>query len=134
MKIEPAPDVQEIMEDVAYRLELKHVKPWRIVCMRSQGSKARAYARIWSLPKIWQQALRVEPHYVMEVLSEKYDALSKEEKEKTVIHELMHVPKTFSGSLVPHLCFGKRIDRRAVDELYKKYKSSSEIRRKGLFS
>lgn len=124
MRTEMAPDVQEMMEDVAYRLDLKHVKPWRIVCMRSRGSKARALARIWSLPSIWQKALRVEPHYVLEVLSEKYDALDPEEKEKTIIHELMHVPKTFSGSLVPHLCFGKRIDRKTVDELHRKYKSN----------
>jgi len=129
MKTEMAPDVQEIMEDVAYRLDLKHVKPWRIVCMRSRGSKARALARIWSLPGIWQKALRVEPHYVLEVLSEKYDALDLEEKEKTIIHELMHVPKTFSGSLVPHLCFGKRIDRKAVDELHRKYKSNAGRRK-----
>jgi predicted metallopeptidase len=130
MKIEAAPDVQTIMEDVAYRLDLVHVKPWRIVCMRSWGSKARAHARIWSLPKIWQKALRVEPHYVLEVLSEHYDGLSQEEREKTIIHELMHVPKTFSGSLVPHLCFGKRIDRKTVDELYNNYKASSRTRQK----
>jgi len=123
MKTEPAPDIQEMVEDVVYRLDLGHVKPWRIVCMRSHGSKARAIARIWSLPAIWQQALRVEPHYVIEVLSEHFDKLDQTEKEKTVIHELLHVPKTFSGSLVPHLCFGKRIDRRTVDELYRKYKS-----------
>ena len=123
MKTESAPDIQEMVEDVVYRLDLGHVKPWRIVCMRSHGSKARAIARIWSLPAIWQQALRVEPHYVIEVLSEHFDKLDQTEKEKTVIHELLHVPKTFSGSLVPHLCFGKRIDRRTVDELYRKYKS-----------
>jgi len=123
MRTELAPDVQEVVEDAVYRLDLKHVKPWRIVCMRSYGSKARAMARIWSLPKIWQKAIRVEPHYIIEVLSEHYDKMSQEEREKTIIHELLHVPKTFSGSLVPHLCFGKRIDRRAVDELYKKYKS-----------
>ncbi len=123
MKTEPAPDVQEMVEDIAYRLDLDHVKPWRIVCMRSHGSKARAIARIWSLPAIWQKALRVEPHYVIEVLSEHFDKLNQEEKEKTIIHELLHVPKTFSGSLVPHLCFGKRINRKTVDDLYRKYKS-----------
>jgi predicted metallopeptidase len=128
MKTEPAPDVKEIVEDVVYRLDLKHVKPWRIVCMRSRGSKARAYARIWSLPKIWQQAISVEPHYIIEVLSEKYDGLSQEDREKTIIHELLHVPKTFSGSLVPHLCFGKKIDRGRVDELHRIYKSSSQKR------
>jgi len=123
MKTEPAPDVQEMVEDIVYRLDLDHVKPWRIVCMRSRGSKARAIARIWSLPAIWQKALRVEPHYVIEVLSEHFDKFGQEEKEKTIIHELLHVPKTFSGSLVPHLCFGKRIDRRIVDDLYRRYKS-----------
>jgi predicted metallopeptidase len=122
METELAPDVQEMVEDIVYRLGLSHVKPWRIVCMRSRGSKARAMARIWSLPSIWQKALKVQPHYVIEVLSEHFDKLSQEEKEKTIIHELLHVPKTFSGSLVPHLCFGKRIDRKTVDDLYRKYK------------
>ena len=102
-------------------LELGHIDSENIVCMRSTGSKSRAIARIWGLPKIWQQALDLEPYYIVEVISEKYDKLSDEEKDKTLIHELMHIPKTFSGALVPHKCFGKKINRASVEKVYQEY-------------
>jgi predicted metallopeptidase len=38
----------------------------------------------------------------------------------------MHIPKTFSGALVPHKCFGKRIDKKSVENIYKKYKEKME--------
>ena len=124
MKLEHAPDVKEIVSDVVDRLELAHIDPDRIVCMRSWGAKAQATARIWAFPKIWQKALNLEPSYVIEVLSHHFDSLPKEEKERVVIHELMHVPKGFGGGLVPHNCFGKRIDRRSVEKLFNNFKKS----------
>ena len=119
MKFEPAPDVQERVNRIIEVLELSHITAMNVVCMRSWKSKARAYARIWSLPRIWQRALGVEAHYVLEVLSERFDRQSKNDQDRTLIHELMHIPKTFSGALVPHSCFGKRIDRRSVEKLYR---------------
>ncbi|MEA3342908.1 MAG: putative metallopeptidase [archaeon] len=119
MKFEPAPDVQERVNKIIEVLELSHITAQNVVCMRSWESKARAYARIWSLPRIWQKALGVEAHYVLEVLSERFDRQSMEDQDRTLIHELMHIPKTFSGALVPHSCFGKRIDRRSVEKLYR---------------
>ncbi|MCX6777950.1 MAG: putative metallopeptidase [Candidatus Micrarchaeota archaeon] len=123
VRFEKADDVQEIVDDVVETLGegLEHVNQYRIFCMRSTGSGARAYARIWSLPRIWQQALDINPYYVVEVLSEKYDVLDDEQKTKVIIHELLHIPKTFSGALVPHTCFGKRIDNRRVNEVYAEY-------------
>ena len=100
---------------------LRHVDAKHIICMRSKGSKSRAIARIWGLPRVWQIALYLKPYYILEVISEKFDRMSEEEQEKTLIHELLHVPKTFSGALVPHECFGKKIDDKSVNELYKKY-------------
>ena len=47
--------------------------------------------------------------------------LSEREKDKILIHELLHIPKTFSGALVPHTCFNKRIDDRRVNKLYNQY-------------
>jgi predicted metallopeptidase len=118
---EVAPDVQELLEEIVRLLpdEFAHVDPRRVLCYRSRGSTARIYARIWSLPGIWQAALGVEAHYVVEVV-ERYDRSTRAEQERTILHELMHVPKTFSGALVPHKCFGKTIDCRREGELHRK--------------
>ena len=99
--------------------EFGHVDVRRVVCFRSRGSKARIYARIWSMPGIFQAALGIEAHYVIEVV-ERYDRSSREEQERTLIHELLHIPKTFSGALVPHKCFGRNIDCAREGELHRK--------------
>lgn len=122
MKVEFAPDIQLKIKKMITVLDFGHVDPKRVVCMRSCGSKTRALARIWCLPKIWQKALGLRAYYIIEVVSEKYDRLEKEEQEKTLIHELLHIPKKFSGGLVPHRCFNKRIDRKRVEKLYWEYK------------
>jgi len=113
--------VQGRAERIIETLGLGHINQFRIICMRSKGAKASAYARIWNLPRIWQKALNVQPYYIIEVLSEHFDALTEPEQDKVLIHELMHIPKTFSGALVPHLCFGKRIDWKSVGKVYEAY-------------
>lgn len=115
-----APDLQKEVKVLVSKLDFIHIDPKKVLVFRSHGSKARARARIWSLPRIWQQALEVDPHYCLEVLSEKFDYLPFKEKQKILIHELLHIPKTFSGSLLAHRGKGRRIDRRAVDQLFKK--------------
>ena len=127
MDFESAPDIQERVVEIIRKLELKHVRPENIICMRSYNSKAKAYARIWSLPRIWQKALGVEAHYILEVLSHYFDKRSKDDQDRTLIHELMHVPKTFSGALVPHKCFEKRIDPRSVEVLFRKLKEQKSF-------
>ncbi len=75
------------------------------------------------MPRIWQKALRVKAHYIIEVLSEKFDKLDENNKNKILIHELMHIPKTFSGALLPHRGRGKfRIDSRSIEKLFRKLK------------
>jgi predicted metallopeptidase len=71
--------------------------------------------RIHGLGRIWQEALRRPSAYVVEVISEQYDKLSDEEKEKTVIHELLHIPKGFSGGFRPHKGY---IDKKQVERLH----------------
>ncbi len=110
--------LQEQLEQVITAIGFDHVRPGRVFCYRTYNSKARAYARIWAFPKIFQEVLRVEPAYVIEVLSEKFDRLSDQDKVKVLIHELLHIPKNFSGSLLPHKYGGKRIDRE-VEKIYK---------------
>ena len=122
MDVEPAPDVEEMVKDIVGALSYGHINEFRIVSMRSRNAKANAYARIWNLPDIWQKALGVGAFYVIEVVSQHYDRLSAEEKEKVLIHELLHIPKTFSGALRPHHGQHVKINDRTVSALHKIYK------------
>src|SRR5262245_45378325 len=94
--------IQEQMSQIVVALGMDHIHAERVFYYRTTGSKARAYARIWSFPKIFQQALSIESAYVMEIISEKFDRLDADSKTKVIIHELLHIPKNFSGSLLPH--------------------------------
>lgn len=112
----PAPDVSARSKKILQGLDMDWIDPKRIYYFRSHGSKARAYARIWGLSKIWQQALHTRPSYVIEVLAEKFDKLSDDQKDEVLIHELTHIPKTFSGSLLPHFRKGKKNFHRKVKD------------------
>lgn len=125
MTIEKAPDVARIVKHVLERVPFSYIDNNRIVCMRSFGATSRARARIWSFPKIWQMALLTPAHYIIEVLSQHFDHLSEDDKTRVIIHELMHIPKNFSGALVPHRGIHKRIDRRTVETLFTMYRSAS---------
>ena len=101
IKYHPAPDIKRRIIELAK--DFPNVNADRLYCFRSTGSAAeRVLARIWSFPKIWQQALYMEPRYVIEILSERFDNLPKEKQEEILIHELMHIPKKFSGGLRKH--------------------------------
>ncbi|HIJ99393.1 TPA: metallopeptidase [archaeon] len=103
IKYEPAPDVKMRLVELITENGFSNVDPSKIYCFRSRGSKSkRILARIWSFPKIWQMALFMPPRYVIEVLSERYDKLSKEKQDYVLIHELKHIPKKFSGGLRTH--------------------------------
>lgn len=110
---------KEIIE-IIRQLNLDYIDPKRIICFKSKGSTSRARARIWSFPRIWQQALNLPSYYIVEVISEKFERLSSDDKKRVLIHELLHIPKTFSGSLVPHRTRYSKIDTKRVETLFKK--------------
>ena len=99
---EDARDVKAEIKNIIKTLDFLHINPNRVFCYRTTGSKVRAYARTWSFPKIFQRALGVEAAYVIEVLSKYYDNLDADSKKGVLIHELLHIPKNFSGALVAH--------------------------------
>jgi len=112
-----APDVKKLADEIADSLDLFNIVPQFLYCYRSKGSESkRIIARIHGLGKIWQEALRRPPTYVIEVISEQYDKLSDEEKEKTLIHELLHIPKGFSGGFRPHKGY---IDKKCIEQLHR---------------
>jgi len=111
-----APDVKKLMDEIAESLDLFHIVPQFVYCYRSRGSESRGtIARIHGLGRIWQDALRRPPAYIIEVISEKYDKLSDEDKEKTLIHELLHIPKGFSGGFRPHKGY---ISKKQIERLH----------------
>lgn len=118
---EEAPEIKKMIAEIIKKLELLYIDSSKITAYRSYGSKSRSYARIWSFPKIFQRALNIEPHYVVEVLAKYFDKLKDEEKNKVIIHELLHIPKNFSGALLAHKVNGRSIEKLA-NELLKKYK------------
>ena len=114
-----ADDIASEVRIIVKKLTLDYVDCRRIICFRSHGSVSRARARIWSFPRIWQQALVLPSYYIIEVLSQHFDKLSKDDQRRVLIHELLHIPKNFSGSLVPHRGRYSRIDARRVESLFK---------------
>jgi len=102
MQLAKAHDIKKQLVDILNHTDFPHVDHTKIVCFRSFGAKTRAIARIWNFPNIWQQALNLKPHYIIEVIAEKFDRQSLDEQRKTLIHELLHIPKNFSGALRPH--------------------------------
>jgi predicted metallopeptidase len=121
MEWEDANDVREELAHIVKTLDMTHINLSRVHCYRTTGSKARAYARTWAFPKIFQKALLVEPAYVIEVLSRFYDKLDSDGRKKVLIHELLHIPKNFSGALLPHVTKDRHLGRSA-HQLFKEYK------------
>ncbi len=116
---ENAEDIKRKIELIVRILDMKHVNPSRVYCIRSHGSSSRGIiARCHSLPKIMQQVLAIEPAYIIEVISESFDKQKEEEQVKTLIHELMHIPKTFGGGFLHH----NVVTRTKIDRLYNKFR------------
>ena len=123
---EHATDVKRDIVRIIEVLKMDHVKPTRVFCYRTDGSKARAYARTWMMPKIFQDALDIPPAYVIEVISKYYDKLSSDEKTKVLIHELLRIPKNFSGALLSHRGRTRHIGHDA-NALFKEYKKHVKV-------
>jgi len=121
-----APDVKKKLHRLTTLLEIDWVTPSRIFCVRSSGTKTRAIARIWGLGRVWQLALVQKPAYIIEVISEKYNRLREEDKDKVLLHELSHIPKNFSGALLPHIRHGKRSFHDKLKILVAQYNRNKE--------
>lgn len=99
-----APDIKDLVLDLLSDSdETSKILVDRLFFFRSINSKTRSYARIWGLSKLWQRVLKVKPTYIIEVISEYFDSLPILEKKKVLLHEIAHIPKNFSGALVPHI-------------------------------
>ena len=129
---ELAEDLQEIINELAILL-FPHVKLDSVVCIRSFNSGSRGtIARCHALGKAMQIAMGRKGFYVIEILSERFDRLSETERIKTLIHELMHIPKSFGGGFRYH----DYVCDRNIEVFYEKYvnlKKNEKERDKGFW-
>lgn len=122
-----APDISKRALKLITALNMDWILFDRLFFYRSTDSKARAYARAWGLPALWQRALGVEPGYIIEVLSEHFDKLNARDQDKVILHELTHIPHNFSGALVPHTHRKKGSFHDKLDELVERYLENENI-------
>lgn len=102
MKYIFAPDLQARMEHIVKVLNMIHIDIDRVKCYRSLGSSTkRTIARCHTIGKLMQLALNVKAGYAIEFL-EKFEKMNRSEQDKVIIHELMHIPKTFGGGFRQH--------------------------------
>jgi predicted metallopeptidase len=119
IKYYEAPDVKKLADEIVGELDFAHIDAEHVYCFRSRGSKSRrTVARVHSLGKLWQQAMKKRARYLIEVIAERFDRLSQEDKEKVIIHELLHIPRGFSGGFRPHKGY---ITQKAIDRLHETY-------------
>ena len=115
----PAPDIKERVGHIIDILRFDHVRPESVYCVRSRGSKAaRTIARIHGLSRIWQDAMETEPKYIIEIIAERFDVLSNENQERTLIHEILHIPHGFKGGFRHHKDY---VNAEIVETWYKRY-------------
>ncbi len=111
-------DLKKLVVDIINELGFDHIPVDRIYVVESHGSKSGAAARIYGVPRILQFAAGIKPFYVIEVISENFSRLSSLQQITVLIHELLHIPYNFSGSLRPH---GKYVNNSKARVLARKY-------------
>jgi predicted metallopeptidase len=118
IKYKEAEDIKAKVKKIVELLEMNHVNLDRVFCIRSHESSSRnIIARCHTLPKIMQQVLEIEPAYIIEILSEKFDKMPEEEQIKTLIHELLHIPQTFGGGFRHH----NFVRSSTIDKFYRQF-------------
>lgn len=105
---EKSPQISSRVQKLIKECSLTYIRPNRIFCLESSGSKSRAYARMWGLARIWQDTLGTSPAYILEV-THKFLKLDSSKQDKVLLHELAHIPKNFSGALLGHNGLVKRV-------------------------
>ncbi len=117
IQYQPAPDIEAQLKKIALRLKMTHIDHKRVKGIRSYGSSSQGViARCHALPKVMQLALGIGAHYVVEIINDPFERLSKEDQTKILIHELMHIPQTFGGGFRMHR---DHVTRKNVEKLYR---------------
>ena len=114
-----AEDIDLRVKEIIGKLKMTHIDETRVICLRSKGSGSRrVIARCHGLSRIMQVALTQKSHYIIEILSERFDRLSREDQIKVLIHEILHIPHCFGGGFRAHKPY---VTRAKVQKMYDEF-------------
>ncbi len=123
MRYEYALDLQARMEEIANVLGMDHIDLSRVKCFRSKGSSTRrTIARCHTIGKLMQKTIGMPAYYAIEFL-ERFDRMSHEEQDKVIIHELLHIPKTFGGGFRQH----NFVCERNIEIMHEKFRNFKRL-------
>lgn len=119
IKYEDAPDIEKRAREIVYILDWKHIDLDNVGFLRSRGSASRGtIARCHGLGKAMKIAMkRKKAFYLIEIIAERFDKLSYNEQTEVLIHELMHIPKSFGGGFIHH----DKVSDKAVKAVFENY-------------
>ena len=119
MKYQFSPEWTKKTREIAALLEMSHIPLDRISVIESSGSKTRrTIARIHGLAKVMKLCMQQDKaFYTIELISEKFNRQPDDEKIKTLIHELLHIPGNFGGGFRQHKPY---VNHSTVDLAYGK--------------
>jgi predicted metallopeptidase len=118
-------ETESVVRGIVSSLGMDHIDLSRVICMRSHGSKSRrVLARCHVMPRIMQKALGTGAYYIIEVVSENFEKLPEEDKTRTLIHELMHIPRSFGGGFRHH---GNHVTRKNVEMMYRRFRQTRRL-------
>jgi len=119
-----AEDIKKEAEDIVKTMDWKHIRLGDVYFLRSVGSSSRGtIARCHTLSKPLQLALKREGFYLIEVIHERFDKMSEDDRKKVIMHELMHIPKTFGGGFIHH----HMVNERSVNLVFKEYQEKKNV-------
>jgi predicted metallopeptidase len=123
IRYEKAKDMECLAKEITLKLKWNHIDLNNVGFIRSFGSNSRrTIARCHSMGKAMQIAMDRKGYYLIEVLSEKFDKLSNDDKLRVMIHELMHIPKSFGGGFKHH----NIVNDENVENFYKEFLKSDK--------
>ncbi|MBM3234504.1 metallopeptidase [Candidatus Pacearchaeota archaeon] len=121
IKYKEAQDIRRIACELVKTLKLEHIQLDNVGFLRSHGSSSRGtIARCHALSKPLQLGMNRKAFYTIEMISEKFDKMPEDEKIKVIIHELMHIPKSFGGGFKHH----DFVSRRNVEKMFEIFRNS----------
>ncbi|MBS3163617.1 hypothetical protein J4427_02915 [Candidatus Woesearchaeota archaeon] len=92
-----APDLRERAIKIAARVGMDHIDFDRLFFYR-YTCDTRTIAKITGFFKTLQLAYpHIRPFYVITFNEKNFNRENEEEQNQTILHELLHIPKTFSG-------------------------------------